>query len=101
MKYIISAAMLVVLLFTFSTASPAQEKSKKEGSKSEMTKSSKEMGPVKSVTCDPACGFCVKSRNEKELISMVKTHAKTMHKMTMTDAKVKEMMKVEDESGAK
>ena len=85
MKYIISAIMLIVLSVTFSIAAPKQEKSKKEGSKSEMTKSSKETGALKSVTCQPECGFCVKSRNEKELVSIVKNHAKKIHKMDLSD----------------
>lgn len=101
LKYIISAVMLIVLSVTFSVAAPKQEKSKPEGSKSAMMKSNKEMGPLKSFTCPPECNFTCKSRNEKELVSIVKTHAKKMHKMDMTDAQVKERMTVDSDSGAK
>ena len=82
---------LLVMVLALSLAAPvlAQDAAKKETKKTVM----KEPGTLKEVTCDPACGFSVRSRNEKELISMVKQHAKTCHKMNMTDAQVKEKMK--------
>ncbi len=103
---ILCGAMLAIVLTVFFSASaftqdaakkePAQESMKKaESTKADMDK---EMatGPLKSVTCDPKCGFMVRSRNEKEIISVIKAHAKKMHKMTMTDKQVKDMIKVEE-----
>lgn len=49
----------------------------------------KEAGPVKQIACDPACGFVVQSRDEKELVSMVKLHAKTHHHMKVSDKDAK------------
>ena len=49
----------------------------------------KEAGPVKQVACDPACGFVVQSRDEKEICSMVRQHAKTHHNMKLSDKDVK------------
>jgi predicted small metal-binding protein len=49
--------------------------------------------PLKSVTCPDPCNFEVKSRDEKELIAIVKAHAKKFHKMSLNDEKVKGMIK--------
>lgn len=43
---------------------------------------------MKKVECDSPCNFSVKSRSEKEIIEIVKEHAKKMHNMTITDADV-------------
>jgi len=50
---------------------------------------------LKSVTCDPACGFCVKGQDEAEVISMVQMHAKKHHNADMSAADVRKMMKDE------
>ena len=52
------------------------------------------MQKTKKIECDPACGFMVKSHDEKELVEIVKTHAKKVHNMTVTDKDVKD--KIED-----
>lgn len=52
-------------------------------------------GAMHSVACPDPCSFEVKSRDEKELMSIVKAHAKKHHKMALTDAKIKEMMKTQ------
>jgi predicted small metal-binding protein len=49
----------------------------------------KEAGPVKQIACDDACGFVVRSRNEKELVAIAKHQIKTYHKMNVTDAQLK------------
>ncbi len=51
-------------------------------------------GDFKKVECDPGCGFMVKSHDEKELIEIVKQHAKKSHNMTVSDRDIKEKMKV-------
>jgi len=99
-----SATILALLLFvSFSLISFAQESSKKEmkDEKTAMTRSDKEMGPVKSVSCGAECGFTVKSRNEKELVSIVKDHVKKMHQKKVSDKDVQAMMKTEENSGSK
>ncbi len=45
------------------------------------------------IDCDPACGFMIKSHDEKELIEIVKAHAKKVHNMTVTDKDVKDKIK--------
>ena len=98
-KKLVGTLIAIVLIFSFSTITFAQDKMQKEEKKSdkmEMTKGEAKMGPLKSVSCDPSCGFMVRSHSEKELTSIVKAHAKKVHKMDMTDAQVKEMMKTEE-----
>jgi predicted small metal-binding protein len=54
---------------------------------------------LKSVTCPPECGFMARSHDEKELIAIVKAHAKQAHGKELTDAQIKEMMKTEKPKG--
>jgi predicted small metal-binding protein len=102
LKRISATLFVLILALSFSTFTfgqdAAKQEMKKDVKKTEMSKDEKAMGPLKSVACDPSCGFECKSHNEKELISIVKTHAKKMHKMEMSDAKIKEMMKTEAEA---
>ncbi len=53
----------------------------------------REKGELKTVACDPACGFSCTSRSEQEIIAMVKAHAKAYHNMDLTDEQVKSMIK--------
>lgn len=48
---------------------------------------------MKKVECDSPCNFAVKSHDEKEMIEIVKQHAKQMHNMSISDKEVKQMMK--------
>lgn len=48
---------------------------------------------LKKVECDPLCGFMVRTHDEKELIEIVKAHAKKAHNMTVSDKEVKDKMK--------
>ena len=48
---------------------------------------------MKKIECDPACGFMIKSHDEKELIEVVKAHAKKAHNMTITDKDVRDKIK--------
>jgi len=50
-------------------------------------------GNYKKVECDPKCGFAVKSHDEKEVIEIVKQHAKNFHNMTITEEDVRAKMK--------
>ena len=104
-KRIFAALFVVALALSFSLATFAQDSTKQEAKKPEkkmeMSKDEYMAGPLKSVSCDATCGFMVRSHSEKELISIVKNHAKKMHKMDMTDAKIKEMMKTEEPAPAK
>ncbi len=47
----------------------------------------------KQVTCDPACGFQIKSHDEGEIKRFVKEHAKTAHHQNITGKDVEKMMK--------
>ena len=98
-RQLCAALLALVLIVCFSTITRSQDMAKQETkkeSKMEMTKAEKKMGPLKSVSCDPTCGFMCRSHDEKELTSIVKSHAKKVHKMEMTDKQVKEMMKTEE-----
>jgi predicted small metal-binding protein len=89
---------LLVVTASFSSRLFAQDKMGKEekkGDKMEMAKEESSMGALKSVSCDDKCGFMVRSRSEKEITSVVKNHAKKVHKMEMTDKQIKDMMKEE------
>ena len=86
-RFVLVLTLLLALVFI--TPSIAQDAKKGEAKKMEKT----EMGTLKEVKCDPACGFFIQSKDEKEIISDVKMHAKNHHKMDLTDAKVKEMIK--------
>ena len=79
---------VLVLAFALSSIAVAQEAPKKE-----MKKEEKHV--YKSVTCDPQCGFMVRSHDEKELTEIVKMHAKKQHNMEMTDKDVQAKMKTE------
>lgn len=114
-KKFCATVFILMLALSFSTMAFAQDATtqdmkkdevkkpemKKEGMKKsemKMAKDERAMGPLKSVTCDPTCGFMVKSHSEKELISIVKTHAEKMHHMKMADDKIKEMIKTDEEA---
>ena len=100
LRQLISALFVLVLAISFSTLTFGQEKmqkeAKKEEKKMEMSKEEKTMGPLKSISCDATCGFMCRSHDEKELMSVVRKHAKMMHKMDMKDKQMMEMMKTEE-----
>ena len=110
-KYVGIAILAFVLTVSFTTVAFTQGEMKQETmkkddmKKDEMKKGDMDkemsMGPLKSVTCDPACGFMVRSHSEKEIITMVKAHAKRMHNKVVTDKDVKAMMKTEEAPATK
>jgi predicted small metal-binding protein len=113
--------LAIVLAVAFTTVSRAQDSTqqepKKEG-KMEMMKSEKEMGKgammkgeamkgemmkgsLYSVTCDPDCGFMVRSHDKKEISSIVIRHAMKAHKKKVTEQDVMGMMKTEEAAPSK
>lgn len=82
----LAAFAVVVLIAAFSSVSLSQDAMKKE-----MKKEDKPM--LKHVSCEPDCGFMVRSHDEKEIVSMVKQHAKSAHNKEMSDKDVMAMMK--------
>jgi predicted small metal-binding protein len=48
---------------------------------------------LKSVSCDPACGFKVQSHDEQELTDIVIAHAKKTHTIGVTAKDVRAKMK--------
>ena len=86
-----SIGLALALVFILGAAVPAasQEMPKKEA----MAAAKTEAGPVKELACPPECGFAVRGRDVKEITAVMKKHAKTAHKMDVTDAQCKAMMK--------
>ncbi|MBI4548977.1 MAG: DUF1059 domain-containing protein [Ignavibacteriae bacterium] len=90
-KRLFGIVLSIILVFIFSSAVFSQETMQKEMKKDEMKKEGMMM---KSVECNPVCGFMIRSYDEKELTSMVMEHAKKHHpQMKMTEKDVKGMMK--------
>jgi predicted small metal-binding protein len=52
-----------------------------------------EKAPLKQLECPPECGFMVRSHDEKEIVEIARQHAEKIHKMTMSDKELKEMIK--------
>lgn len=51
------------------------------------------MGDYKKITCDPVCGFEVKSHNDDELLKMGMMHVTRQHPdMKVTEEDMKEKM---------
>lgn len=49
---------------------------------------------LKSIECDPKCGFLVRSHNEEELVEMAMAHGKKMHpELNVTEDQVKSWIK--------
>jgi len=87
------------IAFTFSTLAFSQDKMKDEkkmDDKMSMSKSEEMSGPMKTFSCDDKCGFSVRSRDEKEIMSMVTSHMKKHHpEMKMSKKEMKGMIKTE------
>jgi predicted small metal-binding protein len=78
------AIVVVALMVSLTNSATAQDK--KKGTKPAAV-------VLKSVSCDPQCGFMVQSHDEKELTDIVIAHAKNAHNMTVTAADAKAKMK--------
>jgi len=95
-RKIAAIGVVIALAGILAVPAKAQEASKKEVPKAQMKAAMTEMGPVKEIACDPACGFVVRSRNEKELVSIAREHLKTVHHMKMSEKEMKEKVKAVD-----
>jgi len=102
MKQLFTVLFAVTLIFAFSTVTFAQDKEaakaksevKMKMKKKEMDTKDHAMSDLKSLSCDPACGFSVVSKDEAEIVSMTKMHAKAHHPdMAMSEVQIKEMIK--------
>lgn len=47
---------------------------------------------MKTIKCDPECGFMVKSHDEEEVVSMAREHSENKHGVNATDEELKGMM---------
>ena len=99
-KQLFTALFAVTLIFAFSTVTFAQAKEAAQAKtevkmKMKQKKMMKEEGKegLMSLSCDPACGFKVVSKDEAEIVSMTKMHSKAHHQMDMADADIKKMIK--------
>ena len=90
-KLIPAALVAVMLLLAFS--SPAAAQGYPDAKKKEEPKTMMKSEGLKTAACDPMCGFSVTSHDDKEVMAMMKDHAKKHHNKEMTDADVKAMMK--------
>jgi predicted small metal-binding protein len=90
-RSLFAAVLAVVLAFSFTTTFSQDAMKKGEMKKDAMMKEGKP--GLKSVSCDPDCGFMVRSHDESEIISLVKEHAKKQHSKDVTDKEVMAMMK--------
>lgn len=50
---------------------------------------------LKSISCDPDCGFLIRSHDEMEVVEIAKKHAKEKHNMDVSDEDLKGKMKSE------
>ena len=49
---------------------------------------------LKAISCDPMCGFMVRSHDEDELVEMAKAHAKKKHPdVKMSDKDIRSLIK--------
>jgi predicted small metal-binding protein len=87
-------AVLALALFCSSPAFAQEAAAKKAGMDDHHA-------ALKSVTCDPACGFAVKSHDDAELVEIVRMHAKRHHNKEMSEADVRKMMKEEQKMDQK
>jgi predicted small metal-binding protein len=86
MKRLFVLALLASFAFAVSSVAVSQEMKKEAAKKTEKQ-------VLKQVSCDPSCGFMVRSHDEKELVQIVIAHAKNAHNKDLTEADVKAMMK--------
>ena len=101
MKRSIAGLLALALVLTFSTLTLGQDKMGKEMKKDDKMAASKtetKMGPMKSFTCDAACGYMCKSHDEGELVDAAMKHVKKHHAdLKMAKKDVMGMIKTEEE----
>lgn len=51
------------------------------------------MNELKSIECDPNCGFMIRSHDEGEVINVAKKHSKDKHDKNVSDKEMKNSIK--------
>jgi predicted small metal-binding protein len=93
---IVGMILVAVLALSFSAlaAPPQVALQKGEMKKGEMKAAPKEMSKdLKEVACDPACGFMIRSHDEKEIVDATMRHAQKVHGKKISATDVRGMMK--------
>jgi predicted small metal-binding protein len=93
---IIGMILVAVLALSFSALAVPRQDAMQKGAmqKGEMKESPKEMSKdLKEVQCDPACGFMMRSHDEKEVIDATIKHAQKAHGKKISAKDVRGMMK--------
>jgi predicted small metal-binding protein len=58
-----------------------------------MEQMKQKMENMKQISCDPECGFMIRSHDETEVLGVAKKHIKEKHKMEATMDMLKSRMK--------
>jgi predicted small metal-binding protein len=96
MQRIVGFILVAVLALSFSALAVPPQVAIQKGAmqKGEVKESPKEMSKdLKEIQCDPACGFMMRSHDEKEVIDATIKHAQKAHGKKMTAKDVRGMMK--------
>jgi predicted small metal-binding protein len=80
-------AVVTAVSLAVAFAGPAFAGEKTEG------KSDKAKETTYTVPCETPCDFTVKSHDKKEVVTVVKAHAKSHHNMDMADKEIEAMIK--------
>jgi predicted small metal-binding protein len=48
---------------------------------------------LKQIECEPKCGFLIRGHDEKEILAIAMNHAKTAHKMSVTEKDARGLLK--------
>jgi len=97
----IACSTLVRAQDTTKAAAPAEGKSEmmksdKDMGKGDMAKGAKMTGPLYSVSCDPDCGFMIRSHDQKEVSDAAIKHMMKAHNKKVTAKDVKALIKTEE-----
>ena len=87
---LIALACTLALALSLPVVSRGEEKAKKDD------KPAASMDPMYSVSCPSPCEFSVKSHDKAELVAAIKAHAKSHHKMDMSDKDVEGMIQTKE-----
>lgn len=87
----------LLILVECTAAQPAQRNTSKQPKApvEAAQKPPRQPAALKSVTCKAGCGFMARSRSTRELRYLMKRHARKYHKVVLTDAQVKELIRKE------
>ncbi len=87
---LIALACTLALALSVPVVGRGEEKAKKDD------KPAASADPMYSVSCSSPCEFTVRSHDKAELVAAIKAHAKSHHKMDMSDKDVEAMIKVKE-----